>query len=245
MIRSYDAPLAEAIRQWHTSEHRTNASGMSGLGDAYDAAIANWQSRLGAKMLEIDQRFAGRRFTAAEIRPEIAKMFQIAGEFQKESQSISRLTDRDRKDIDYIFIDLGELYGFFGAVDRGMSVNNGYPKSFVFAQGDPYWQKALDLQKAPIAWLLRIGKPVLESGADANRFLDKVKDAPGAGIRWTLEQLLAGLGLPKWFLPVLGVTTIAGLGAWAYFTFLAPVSAASKTLRLRTNPRRRKRLRRS
>lgn len=239
MIRQFDAPLVEAVRRWHSAEHKANRSpnGLMGLGaditqESQQAAIASWQSRLTGKIQEVDDKFRGRTFTAAEIRPEIAKVFQIAGEFAKIAKTINNITEDELRRIDYIFIDLGELYAFFGVVASGKAIglsdSKDYPPSYVFAQGDPYWQKALDLEKAPIAWLIGVGKPVLENQVHVEELIRKAEDIPGRAIRWIINQAVQGLGLPKEVVPVIGGAVVIGLGVWAYFTFLEPIRRSTR-----------------
>ena len=77
---------------------------------------------------------------------------------------------------------------------------------------------------------IEVGRPKLLLVAKTNAAIDKVVNAPSTLIAWTLEQTLAAIGLPKGVLPVIGGVAVIGLGAWAYFTFLAPVSRVSRRI---------------
>jgi hypothetical protein len=88
--------------------------------------------------------------------------------------------------------------------------------------------------------------PILADFSETDKVLTEAADdaanIPSITIKWLLEQLLKSLNLPTWLLPALGITAIAGLGAWAYFSFLAPITASTHVLR--RNPRRRRARRR-
>lgn len=60
---------------------------------------------------------------------------------------------------------------------------------------------------------------------DFEALLAEVTESPGVAARWGLNQLFAGIGLPKWAVPVASVTVLGGLGFWAYNTFLRPITA--------------------
>lgn len=208
------------------------------------ATIADLRRRLDLVVAEIELKFAGRTFVASEMQGEIDRAFVIATERQRiaEDMSSSAMPADRLQEIGDICLDLLELKGFFDATASGAMASNGYPPMYVFDYRDTYWQKALALEKAPIVWVRDAVIPVLTDFSEMDKALDAVANIPQAGIKWTLEQILKALGLPTWLLPVIGVTAITGVGAWAYFSFLAPVGSASRALRLRHNPKRQRRV---
>lgn len=211
---------------------------LSSLGDsAADATIKTWTASLAGKVNDIDKLFINRSFTASEIYPEIDKSWNMATQFAETAKTMNNISSADVDDINGIALSLLELRGFFDAVIKGQFEE--YPPSvYLFSSPNQYWQKALDGEKAPIQWLIRIGSPVLQTQADYNDLLKTAANFPSTAIQWTLDSILKALHLPTWLIPAIAITGIVGLGAWTYFTFLAPISHTTRRL---ANPRRRRR----
>lgn len=213
--------------------------------DAQTAAINKSQASLQRIVDELNAKFAGRTFRGADVVDELKRSFEVTFQFEEQAQSMGgwfgSLTDSQIGEIQDIGNDLLETYSFFkGVADGAMAPD--YPASYLFIPGSDYWNKALTLQKAPIQWLAGIQKIVLTNQRNIDEAIDSAKNIPSASIRWTLEQLFKGLGLPTWLVPAMGVTALVGVGAWAYFSFLAPVGSVGRLVRARANPRRKRRV---
>lgn len=152
-----------------------------------------------------------------ELALDAEKQWKIATEFSR--TSLSNITEAKRKQAQYNALDLLELKGYATSQPGTDTV----PQDIV--------QMALPRLVAPFYWLTDISVPVLERQENLDKIRAAIKDAPGDALAWSLRQLLAGLGLPSWVLPVVGVTAITGLAWWAYSSFLAPVRTVSRTAR--------------
>lgn len=198
--------------------------------ESQTAAIAKWQAALRAKAAEVDAKFMNRVFYAGEMAEEISRTFVIAGDMLETVKTMSSPTPLQVKKIEDIVLELGELRGFFNAVAAGRLASS-YPPMWQFKPGDAFHTKAREAQKQPILWLIGVGTPVLQTQRDMDEMLERASNIPSAGLKWTLEQILKALGLPEWALPAIGVTALVGVGAWAYFAFLAPIGSAARLAR--------------
>lgn len=221
------------------------------------AVIAKLEAELARQIAELDAKFSGRRFTAADVGEEISRVAGILknwyvieyGNWYDQVQRFFFENERQRlAQIGRMIGDIGDLQDFFTATELGYNVAKGYPPGYVFSAADAEFHQLLAAEKAPIQWLAGVAPPTLKNFAEWDEALTKAAETtaniPSATIRWTLEQLMKSLRLPTWVIPVVGVTALVGVGAWAYFSFLAPVGAGARLLRTRRNPRRRRRIRR-
>lgn len=185
------------------------------------AAIATWKHRLSGIAAQIATDYSTGRMTWADAAADAEKWHTIATKMQ---------TDAKDKSIVDIALNLAELKYAARAQPQIVMIPA--------AQGQAIAKKLT----APIFWLIGEGEPILARQEFINEIIPDLANAPGLGLKWTLEQLLRALGLPTWLLPVIGAAAIGGAAFWAYHAFLAPISRASRSIR-RTNPSRRRRRR--
>lgn len=226
------------------------------------ALVQEWERRLLAIAAQIDAKFANWNFTASEVLPDVKRTAEIArmylecattrtcmGQWSL-TKGMSTLTEQNKQDAQNNYDELLTLRNTLDRINSGVLKDEyGYTAATKFAPGTPQWLVTKEYLKAPILWLIQIGKPVFQNriqwSKDLEDIIDTAKNIPQATIKWTLESILRALGLPTWLLPVIGITALVGVGAWAYFSFLAPVGGVGKLVRLkRKNPRRYRRRRR-
>lgn len=207
-----------------------------GLGDltaGQVSAINTMNAKLDAAAAGLTAKYATGSHAVAELYADVDKFWRIAGTYAEQANTMG---------------------GFFGGLEKSQvrqaednALNllefRAYLKSFpVGAQASrPMLDRGVALCVAPIAWVKSISSPVLQTQASINNMAKLALDAPSSVIKWTLDQLMKSLGLPTWFVPVIAVAAVGGLGYWAYSTFLKPTGTAMRVLR---NPRRRRRVRR-
>lgn len=221
------------------------------------ALIGKLTTRLQGQLNDIDAKFAGRSFVAADVLDEIQRVADICKqwyviEYGGTYDEVARFFftyDRDKlSGIADLIDQIGTIQDFMVATSQGYNTNDGYPPDYVFDSTDAQWSQLYRAERAPIEWLMGVAPPTLQNFSDWDSALTKAADTtaniPSTTIRWLLDQLMKSLHLPTWVVPVVGVTALVGVGAWAYFSFLAPVGASARVLRLRTNPTRRRRRRR-
>ena len=197
------------------------------LGDATaDAAISKWQGAMAGKVLEIETKYANSSPVAAELLTDVDHWWSVATEFANGADSLSNISDTDIERAKYNALDLLEM--------------RSYLKSLYFGSVVPVDVKfnAVRLMTAPIKWLQSIGTPVLQTEAKYEDMVKTATDLPGLGIKYLLDQVTKALSLPSWTVPVIAGGAVIGLGAWIYFTFLAPVGRATRSVSY-ANPRRR------
>jgi len=218
------------------------------------ATIAKLEANLKAKLVELDAKFAGRTFRAADVIDELKRVeaitegwhkIQEGGAYDAVRRFFSKYEADKLQQVVQMWEDAYEIRAIMQNVAAGSTRGEGYPPEFVFDSSNYFWQKVYRAERAPIEWLLKVAPPTLANFTEWNEALTKATDMaaniPSVTIKWLLEQLFKSLKLPTWLIPVVGVTALVGVGAWAYFSFLAPAGAAGKVLRLRKNPRRRRR----
>jgi len=233
MIRSFDNPLIAAVRQWHSLEHQANRSpnGLSGIDvQKEQTLIATAIAKVDARVAEIAVKWMGKTPTGMEIYPDVRKawedstvMMNTAGELSTGALSFTSFSSADKREIEDYTIALLEDWPILHRTWATKVLDITHVNKLI-----------ADMQ-APYRWLARVSRAAAgdrrEIQETFNKVVDKVTN-PGFGIQWTLEQLLAALGLPKGALPVVGGVVVLGLGTWAYFTFLEPVRRSTKTLSL-------------
>jgi len=225
--------------------------------DQQRALIAKLEMELARQIAEIDARFAGRTFRAADVSAEISRVagilrnwyvIEYGGTYDKVQRFFFENERARLSQIGNMIGDIGDLQDFFTATELGYNVDAGYPPNYVFSSEDEQWSQLLSAEKAPIQWLAGVAPPTLSNFTDWNEALTEAAETaaniPSITLGWLLDQLFKSLKLPTWLIPVIGVTALVGVGTWAYFSFLAPIGAAGKVLRLRRNPRRRRHARR-
>lgn len=216
-------------------------------------AIVKLTAELARQVAAIDAKFAGRTFRAADVADELNRVMAILSKwyvieygdtfdqvqrffFANERQHISQIAD--------MIGTVGDLQEFFTSTELGYNRDSGYPPEFVFTSSDTHWGQLLAAEKLPAQWLAGVAPPTLQNFREWDSALttaaETAANIPSITIKWLLEQLFKSLKLPTWLIPALGITAIAGVGAWAYFSFLAPITASTRALRLRRNPRRRR-----
>lgn len=214
---------------------------LHGLGDFQDtnsaagdqAVIGRWKTKMAAQGLALRSKYQNLKVVyQATLLTDVTHWWTIATEFDKGAPDLHQLTDAQRTKARNNAVDLLELKaeikgiggGYMGAVVDSGTV-----------------ARAVEKMIAPIDWLIAVGGPVLQTDAqyrETYRSLVKTAThAPGLLAKWGLDQVVAAVGLPKWLIPVVGVGVIGGLGFWAYQSFLAPITRASRVVS--PNPRRR------
>lgn len=192
-------------------------------------AITTWQQRLAGKQEEIRQKYANPQ-PAGTVVADLEHWHKIATEFSRIGREMSTTptTPLNIQTADDNVATLAYLRTYIGQLPAQQLVTR--PELLSRCAG---------AMTAPIAWLVQIGTPALQTSAAYGDMVRAATDAPSKALSYALEQLVKGLGLPKWFVPVIATGAVLGLGAWAYFTFLAPVSRSVQLVR--RNPRRRRR----
>lgn len=198
-----------------------------GIGDAAaDAAISKWRTSLGGKASELRAKYApGKPVVAVELLEDVDHWWQVATEFSKGAASLNQITDAQIRQAQRNAIDLLETRGYLKTLYFGQVIE----PELVYT--------AVEQMIQPIDWLIAIGGPALQTSADYTDMVAKATDLPSLSLNYLMEQLVKAFALPSWTVPVVGAAAIGGLGLWAYFTFLKPVS---RTMRY-ANPRRRRR----
>ena len=150
---------------------------------------------------------------------EADRLWHAATRFQTESLKLRTITKDQRNAAEDNALALLELRHQALAMPSGVIIPTEERINVANALVAPYYR------------LAEVGSPILYRQADIQNFFKDLSNAPGAGAAWALRQLLAAMGLPEWALPVLGVITVAGVGLFAYNSFLAPVGGQVKLLR--------------
>lgn len=205
------------------------AEAPTGSSEAQRATIVRWETRMRALGDELRAKYSQGVFPASVLLPDVEKWlrFSEAGA----ELDVRAMTSALRRDFSSAAL---SLRGIRDWLKSNPSTSYKHSNSLV----QTFVSNALKALDAFIA----VGRPTLTTSADNTELVEKVRNAPSALTKWTLEQALAALGLPKWALPALGVTALVGVGLWAYVSFLAPVGAIARVRR--ANPRRRHRRRR-
>jgi hypothetical protein len=194
-------------------------------------AVDRLSVRLRAKAAEIIKRFEGRSFTAAEVFQELENMWLKSIEFQKSARQLKNISKDEIKAADYNMINLGELRAL---------VKSWLKSPTRHAPGSDIWRKARDFQVAPILWLERISRPVLQRQIAYERMASSALNVPGQAVRYVLEQarqgVTGGLGLPGWFIPTLAGAGIIAIGLRLYLGFVEPVLPPARLRRRDTVP---------
>ena len=167
-----------------------------------------------ALIAEITQRFEKRSFTAAEVFPEVDKMWQTATQFQKGAHQLKNISAENLKQADYNMLNLLELRALLKTQIKSPTRH---------APGSEMWRKARDYQIAPIEWLDRVSAPVLEKQIKYDRATATVLNLPSNVIRYARDQASEALGLPQWFLPALVGTAVVLVGVRVYQSVIAPI----------------------
>lgn len=199
--------------------------GDNGLGDAASDLIAKRESNLDAVAASLAAKYATGEHSVAELYGDVDKYWRVASEYASQANTMSSLSTQQVRRAEDNALALLEF--------------RAYLKSFPV--GTPASRAMLDrgvgLCVAPIVWIRDIGTPVLQTMDSYARMAKLAIDAPSSALKWTLDQLMKSLGLPTWFVPVVAVAAVGGLGFWAYSTLLKPTGRALRVLR---NPRRRR-----
>jgi hypothetical protein len=178
------------------------------------AAVERASQRRRALVAEITKRFEGRSFTAAEVFPEIDKMWQTATQFQKGARDLGNVSAENLKQADYNMLNLLELRALLKSAIKSPTKH---------APGSDTWRKARDFQIAPILWLDRVSAPILERQIQHDRTAATVFNLPSTVIRYAHEQATEALGLPHWFVPALVGTGIVLIGVRVYQRVISPL----------------------
>lgn len=217
------------------------------------AAIAKLTQKLQEQLNAIDAKFAGRKFVAADVLDEIGRVadickqwyvIQYGGTYDRVARYFFAYDNDKLKGLGDLIGQVGDIQDTLTAVAMN-APDAEYTPDYVFDSTDKEWQDLYHAERAPIEWLMGTAPPTLANFSEWDAALteaaDDVKNIPSITLKWLLEQLFKSFNLPTWFIPVVGVTALVGVGAWAYFSFLAPVGASARLMRLRHNPRRRRR----
>ena len=172
------------------------------------AAIERWQRAMRSNVGDLQIKYAMGMIPVAELRVDAEKWSAFATAGLKLNADAFR---ESAMSLGGIALHLKDLKG-------DLSANHTLVRTFIKSVSE-----AVDA-------FIRVGRPALATVANTNAIIEKVVNAPSTLVKWTLEQTLASVGIPKWGLPVIGGAVIVGLGLWAYATFLAPVSRARKYL---------------
>ncbi len=193
---------------------------------AGQAAIVKWQTSLQARANELQAKYANAYPTAGELLEDVTKWWTIASEFADTARTMGNITPRSVRDAEDNALALLEFRAQLRVQPANATVS------------PDIRDVGVTLMLGPINWLVRIGSPVLVTQSNYQELAQKAIDAPSSAIGYVLDQLRKSLGLPSWFVPVVAGTAAVGVGAWAYFTFLAPATRISRRL-VHQNPRRR------
>ena len=206
---------------------------MNALADTTsDALIASWRARLEGKAAEIRTKYSIAQ-PASVMDADLTHWHLIAVEFARQGRLMSSSASRDLH-ISRADTNVANLLYLRDYVRQ-------LPGSQLVTRNDLV-QRAVAAQVAPIEWLIAIGSPALQRSASYADMVRAAADAPSKGLGYILDQLRKALNLPTWAVPVIAGAAILGVGVWAYFTFLAPVTRVSYAVR--RNPAKRKRRRR-
>lgn len=187
--------------------------------DARQQAITKWNASLKNHARDIETKYATPGPTNRELFEDIDKNWQLATKFTYSSESIiSSLPKADSDEAEDNAIALLELRAKVKALPPDAQADEAIRK------------KATVLMSAPYKWFARIGTPVLTRKILIDDLTKQVTDTPSAILKYLLDQLRKTLSLPSWFIPAVATTAVVGLGAWAYFTFLAPLTRATKRI---------------
>ena len=178
------------------------------------AAVQRASLRRRALVAETTHRFEGRSFTAAELFPEIDKMWQTATQFQKGAHQLKNISAEELRQADYNMLNLLELRALLKTQLKSPTKH---------APGSEMWRKARDYQIAPILWLDRVSGPVLERQIKVDRATATVLNLPSRVVRYTLDQATQALGLPSWFLPTLAGAAVVAIGVRVYQRVISPL----------------------
>lgn len=201
------------------------------LSDAtFDAGINKWKSAVLGKAAEIRAKYANSSPLAAELLTDVDHWWTVASEFANGASSLSNITDMEIERAKYNALDLLEMRAYL----KGLYFGSVVPPDVV--------ANAVNQMTAPIDWLVSIGTPVLQAEANYQDMLKRAADLPSNAIKYLLDQAAKAVGLPTWIVPVIAGTAVIGMGAWVYFTFLAPITKVTRSVGY-TNPRRRQRRR--
>jgi hypothetical protein len=194
------------------------------LGDAgSSAAIGKWSASLQRRAGEIRAKYASGGFQVKDMLADVDGWWQIAAQFAQVAPTMSQITREQVTEAQDNSLGLFE----FRAELKQLPAD---------APLDPERRGiGVVLMMNPINWLVRIGTPVLQTQADYQELAAKAVNAPSTASGWVLDQILKTLHLPTWITPTVAVISLVGVGAWAYFSFLAPVGRAARMVR--QNPR--------
>lgn len=202
-----------------------------GLGDAsQQAAIASRETKLDAAAAELAAKYATGTHTIAALWTDVDKWWRIATIYIEQSQRMPSLTSSQLRTAEDNALALLEFRAYLKTFPAGTMASR------------PMLDRGVALMVAPIRWVRDIGTPVLQRSADYDDMLKAATNAPGSILSWLRDQVTKGLGLPSWFIPVVAVAAVGGLGLYAY-SVLKPIGSAAR-LSVRRNPRRRRRARR-
>jgi hypothetical protein len=195
--------------------------------------ITDWRAGLLAKA-EVAESAVRSGITWGKLHTDARALWDIATEMDHQAAQISNITRELRNEAADNAIYLLETWNLAKAMPPEAQVPANFLPEFARRMGAPY------------RWLVKAGGPVLTRMDTILKTKDAVTNAPGRGLRWAITQALAALGLPPWTAPVLGVVALAGVGAWAYLTFLAPAARGAGGLAglLGGGPRKKRRKRR-
>lgn len=168
--------------------------------------------RLRAKANEITRRFERRTFTAAEVFPEVDEAWKKASEMHTVAHQLRNISREHLKEADYNVIRLLELRA-------QLKREIGSPTKH--APGSEVWRKARDYQIAPILWVVRVSRPVLERHIAIDKAVGTVADIPRKIVNAPRQIASEALGLPKWFIPAVAGALVVAIGARFYQTVSA------------------------
>lgn len=200
--------------------------GNNGLGDAaQDAAIASTRAKLDAAAAGIVDKYAAGSHTIGALYADADKWWRIATEYAVQAKTMRSLTVTQVRVAEDNAVTLLELRGYLRS----------FPQATIASR--PMLDKGVAAMVAPVYWVRDISTPILQRSADYDDMLKAAVNAPSTVLGWLRDQLSKSLGLPTWFVPVVAVAAVGGLGYWAYSTLLKPTGKALRVLR---NPRRRR-----
>lgn len=187
------------------------------MGQTQDV-IAGSQRHLLAVGSAVREKFLGEE-SWGSLALEADRLWRAATTMQQTSLKLRTITKEQLSEAEHNVVNLLELKFWALSMPSGEVIPAVQRMNIANTLVQPYY------------WLAQVGSPILYRQADIQDFFKDVANLPGTVANWTLKQLMATLGLPAWALPVMGLLTVAGVGLFAYNTFLAPVGGKIRLAR--------------
>lgn len=196
-----------------------------GMGDAgelddpaRDASAARWQqvikspaqakAALGFVAEELHIAYEAIRASDADwkVREEMRQILDVTNTYARRLYDAVETYESAGIDFSDVAGDVGAMIGqLYYDTDRQLQLANKIAAFYEWGWADAFWQAVGEMPQL---------------GADAIKLITKT----------AREAVDEAIGWPTWFVPAVAIVGVLGVGAWAYFNFLAPAGQARRAL---------------